>query len=149
MNYQFKNNSLEYCALHDVIDRYYAPLFGEADVDHSDWKGPVRAQLEFLALASRRARATIELSGQLATCTNPVSVMNAYSNYWRAAFNDCAESTKRMASMLSLQPEGSGAAWQGGPTPKKPEENAYKSYSQEPVFQNGSYAPQAERLRAS
>ena len=149
MNYQFKNNGLEYCRIHDVLDQYYAPFFGQSDFDKSDWKGPVRAQLELWALASRRARATIELTGQLATCNTPAKMMEAYSDYWRGSFADYLESTKRMASMFSMQPEARSTKRSNETAQPQPKVSLDNMVAQKPVYQNGSYGTHSTRVSAS
>lgn len=149
MNFQFKNNSLEYCALHDALDRYYAPMFGETETDKSDWKAPVRAQLEMWGLASRRARATLELSGQLATCRSPAGVIAAYTNYWQGAFHDCAESTRRIAEAVSSGHHIQVRAEQPEPAPEPVAEPVRLKSRKELSRFNGTHKLADAELRAS
>jgi hypothetical protein len=64
-------------------------------------KSCARAQLEGTGFLTRRAQACLEAPQRLAQCRTPQDIANEQMRFWRAAFSDYAESTRRMAEAVA------------------------------------------------
>lgn len=101
MNFQFNSNGLSFGQLTEMMEQYYAPVSDDANAAQAAWKNFARCQLELWALANRRARATLALPTTLAASPSPMGLMAVYADYWRAAFDECADTTHRMAELMT------------------------------------------------
>lgn len=61
-------------------------------------RGMARCQLEAMGLASRRAQAYMELPSRLSQCRTPHDLMNEQNRFWQSAFQQYADSSRRMLS---------------------------------------------------
>lgn len=102
MNFYIDNNGFAYEQLNELAERYYSPPVREsAEAMQEGFKTIARCQLEMWALANRRARATLALPSKLAACRTPAAMMEAYFDFWRSGFMECADATHRVNEMLA------------------------------------------------
>lgn len=101
MNYFSNFNSLSSSPMGRMMERVYDPSHNEVSGSMQDGlKSIARCQLEAWGLANRRARASLGLLGQMASCRAPQDVVSVYADYWRTAFLDYADTTNRMSTYL-------------------------------------------------
>ena len=77
-------------------------------------KSFARAQLEMAGFMSRRAQACLEVPQRLTQCRTPQDIANEQMRFWRKAFQDYTDSTRRiteaMAASLSVPSFGVAAS---------------------------------------
>ncbi len=59
----------------------------------------MRGNMELLSLASRRARAQLELSSQAMACKTPADFGQLGAAFWRDAFQDCLHFNQRLTGL--------------------------------------------------
>jgi hypothetical protein len=59
-------------------------------------KGFVRCQLEMMGLMSRRTQAYMEMPSRISRCRTPQDLMSEQARFWQTAFQQYAESSRRM-----------------------------------------------------
>jgi Phasin protein len=59
-------------------------------------KQVMRSNLEILGLVSRRTQAYMQLSSRIAKCRTPQDLMQEQSDFWRTAFEQYAETSRRV-----------------------------------------------------
>ncbi|KUO66561.1 MAG: hypothetical protein APF80_01305 [Alphaproteobacteria bacterium BRH_c36] len=102
MNFFIINNALAPDSLKRIAEQYYSPAASDAkDTAQTGPKAMARCQLELWALTTRRTRAALAFPAQLAACRTPDSFMNAYIDFWRTAFTECADTTRRVGELLA------------------------------------------------
>lgn len=62
-------------------------------------KGFARAQLEMMGLMNRRAQAYLEIPSVLSRCRTPQDLFNEQSRFWHTAFQQYAETGRRVAEV--------------------------------------------------
>jgi hypothetical protein len=62
-------------------------------------KGIGRWNLELMGFMARRARAWLEIPGQLGQLRSPVEVFKAQTKFWQAASADYAEAARRLTAV--------------------------------------------------
>lgn len=67
-----------------------------APIGFAPMKGVARAQLEVLGLMNRRAQAYLEIPSQLSRCRTPQDLLNEQSRFWHTAFQQYAETSRRV-----------------------------------------------------
>jgi hypothetical protein len=100
-------------------------------------KGVGRWNLELMAFMARRARAWLEIGGQLGQCKSPVEVFKAQTKFLQAASADIADATRRLTAVwgtCTATPQHDGGKDardyitfpepQESPTPKRGERKA-------------------------
>lgn len=81
---------------------FFAPLqsyFSNLDSmsqNMSPLKGIARSQLEMMGFFSRRMQAYMEFPARLQQCRTPQDLMNEQARFWQTAFEQYAESGRRM-----------------------------------------------------
>ena len=73
----------------DVMVKGYEPAL----------KGIGRWNLELMGFMARRARAWLEVPGQLGQLRSPVEVFKAQTKFWQAASADYAEAARRLTAV--------------------------------------------------
>ncbi|HET6927956.1 MAG TPA: phasin family protein [Hyphomicrobiaceae bacterium] len=100
-------------------------------------KGVGRWNLELMGFMARRARAWLEIGGQLGQCKSPAEVFKAQTKFLQAASADYADATRRLTAVwgaCSTMPQRDGSKEardyitfpepQESPTPKRGERKA-------------------------
>jgi hypothetical protein len=64
-------------------------------------KGIARTQLEMMGFFNRRAQAYMQLPARAAQCRTPQDFFTASTQFWRAAYEDYAESAGRMTNAMA------------------------------------------------
>jgi hypothetical protein len=64
-------------------------------------KGAMRANLEFVALANRRAQAYLDIPNRLAQCRTPQDLYGEQARFWQTAFAQYQESSQQVLSIWS------------------------------------------------
>jgi hypothetical protein len=64
-------------------------------------KGIARTQLEMLGFFNRRAQAYMQIPARVAECRTPQDLVNAQTQFWRAAYDDYTQSMGRVTTALS------------------------------------------------
>lgn len=102
MNFYINNNAFAPDALKRIAEQYYSPTAPEAtDVAQTGARAMARCQLEMWALTTRRTRAALAFPAQLAACRTPDDFMSAYIDFWRTAFTESADTTRRVSDLLA------------------------------------------------
>lgn len=83
----FCNLSQTYFTGMDWAAKAYEPMF----------KNAARWQLELMGLGTRRARAWMELPGEVVRCRTPQELAQLNLEYWQTAGQQYAESAQRLA----------------------------------------------------
>lgn len=95
-------------------------------------KGVARLQLEVMGYMSRRAQAYMEIPTRLSRCRTPQDLMSEQSRFWHTAFQQYAESNKRiMDAWTQVMPNPFAAT-----AASKPAERDYISFG-DPKEANG------------
>jgi hypothetical protein len=64
-------------------------------------KGFARTQLEMLGFFNRRAQAYMQIPARAAQCRTPQDLVNAQTQFWRAAYEDYTQSMGRVTTALT------------------------------------------------
>ena len=101
-------------------------------------KGIGRWNLEVMGFMARRARAWLEIPGELGQCKSPADMIKAQSKFWQAARSDYLEAAQRLAAVwgaCAVMPKLDGG--------KEP-----RDYITFPEPQEGAAAKRGERKAA-
>lgn len=102
MFFLFNNSNMSEASFKRVAEQYCDPTVKPSDdAVQSAAKAITRSQLEVWALANRRARAALAFPSRLAECRRPEDFANAYLNFWKTAFTEYADTTHRVAGLMS------------------------------------------------
>lgn len=98
----FCNLSQAYLSGLDVAARGYEPAFRSA----------ARWNLELMGLATRRARAWLELPSRLARCRTPQDLVRENLRYWQTSAHDYADGAQRLTIAAgAFAMPGANGAW--------------------------------------
>lgn len=75
----------------EALGQAYDPFF----------KGLARTQLELFGFWNRRAQAYMQMPTRLAQCRTPQDLVNAQTQFWRAAYEDYTDSAGRVTNALA------------------------------------------------
>jgi hypothetical protein len=95
---------------------FFAPMqtyFGNLDSmsqSMSPLKGIARSQLELMGFFSRRTQAYMEIPSRMQQCRTPQDLLNEQARFWQTAFEQYAETSRRM--MEAWSQAGLGGAQQ-------------------------------------
>jgi hypothetical protein len=106
----FCNLSQAYLRGLDLAARGYEPVF----------KNAARWNLELMGLATRRARAWLELPSRLAQCKTPQDLVGENLRYWQTAAHDYAEGARLLAvAAAAFALPGAKGAWVAKSSPSR------------------------------
>ncbi|MDO9382532.1 MAG: hypothetical protein Q7T86_06670 [Hyphomicrobiaceae bacterium] len=86
---------------------FFAPMhayFGNLDSmsqSMSPLKGIARSQLELMGFFSRRTQAYMEIPSRMQQCRTPQDLLNEQARFWQTAFEQYAETSRRMMEAWS------------------------------------------------
>jgi hypothetical protein len=86
---------------------FFAPMqayFGNLDSmsqSMSPLKGVARSQLELMGFFSRRTQAYMEIPSRMQQCRTPQDLLNEQARFWQTAFEQYAETSRRMMEAWS------------------------------------------------
>lgn len=93
----FVNLSQTYCSGLDVIAKSYEPAL----------KGVGRWNLEVMGLATRRARAWLEVPARIGQCKTPQDLVREQLQFWQTALHDYSEGARRLTNAFgAIAPVG-------------------------------------------
>lgn len=84
-----------------AFQNYFAGLEAFGQAYDPFVKGIARTQLEMLGFFNRRAQAYMQVPARAAQCRTPQDFLNASTQFWRAAYEDYAESAGRITNALA------------------------------------------------
>jgi hypothetical protein len=87
--------------VHSFFQMYFSGLEAMGQAYDPFMKSFARAQLELTGLMSRRAQAWMEVPGRLSQCRTPQDLTNEQMRFWRAAYEDHADSWGRMTEAMA------------------------------------------------
>lgn len=105
-----KGNGLPLGAFNAAPETYFEGLSVAAQLMEPWFKAWARGNLELMTLASRRARAYLELPEKLGRCRSPQDLVHEGVCFWQAMAEDYTESSRRLAggwSAIMQQPRSS------------------------------------------
>lgn len=137
------NSRLEVSGLgpfQNLMQCYFGGLDTAAQGFEPAFKGIARWQLEAMGLMSRRAQAYLELGSRLSSCRTPHDILNEHVHFWQTAFEQYADSSRRMTAALAQ-----AATPPFTPSSGSPEQRKQRDYIRFPDARDAAPATAASR----